>query len=62
LALNKAIKDVINTKNINSVFNSYVIITYLRQVYISYKNQSLQGLCVLNAYNLCEYCVFYIWV
>jgi hypothetical protein len=41
LALNKTVKNVINTKSINSVFNGHVAITYLKQVYTSYKDQFL---------------------
>jgi hypothetical protein len=40
LALDKTVKNVINTRSVNSVFDGHVTIIYLRQVYISYKDQS----------------------
>jgi hypothetical protein len=38
LALDKTVKDVINIKSVDSVFDSYITIIYLRQVYIGYKD------------------------
>jgi hypothetical protein len=58
LVLNKIVKDVINIRSVNNVFDGHVIIIYLRQVYINYKNQSLWGLCVLGVYNLYKHYIF----